>query len=67
MRKIISLFVIALLSFNVYAAEDKAPKKPETKKVCVDEKQKNGQVKQVCKTIKTHKKLEGTKVPDQKK
>jgi hypothetical protein len=34
------------------------------KKVChVDEKTK----KEVCKNVKTHKKLEGTKVPDKKK
>ena len=58
------IFIVALL-LPVYAyAETKAP---ETKKACVDEKQKNGQVKQVCKTIKTHKKLEGTTVPNQKK
>jgi len=66
MHRIISLLVIALLSFNVYGGEDKTPKKPETKKVCVDERQKNGQVKQVCKTIKTHKKLEGTAIPGKK-
>jgi len=34
----------------------------ETKKVCRAE-QKNGKKVQVCKTIKVHKKLEGTKVP----
>jgi hypothetical protein len=34
------------------------------KKVChIDEKTK----KEVCKNVKTHKKLEGTKVPDKKK
>jgi hypothetical protein len=36
----------------------------ETKKVChIDEKTK----KEVCKTIKVHKKLEGTAVPDKDK
>jgi hypothetical protein len=34
----------------------------ETKKVCRAE-QKNGKKVQVCKTIKVHKKLEGTTVP----
>jgi hypothetical protein len=34
----------------------------ETKRVCRAE-QKNGKKVQVCKTIKVHKKLEGTKVP----
>ena len=38
-----------------------------TKKVCVEERRNNGQVKQVCKTIKVHKKLDGTPVPNQKK
>lgn len=48
---------------------------PATKQVCKDSKDKNGKVvknkdgsaKQVCKTIKIHKKHEGTKVPDGKK
>ena len=44
--------VVAFLATNVYA-------EAELKKVCHD---KNG--KQVCKTIKVHKKLEGTKVPE---
>lgn len=39
----------------------------ETKKVCVDQKQKDGKTKQVCKDVKVHKKLEGTPVPPAKK
>ena len=35
----------------------------ESEKVCV----KNAQGKETCKTIKVHKKLEGTKVPEPKK
>lgn len=35
----------------------------ETEKVCI----KNAQGKETCKTIKVHKKLEGTKVPEPKK
>ena len=46
----------------------------ETKQVCVDVrdrsgqpvKDKNGKVKQNCKTMKKHEKLEGTKVPEKK-
>jgi hypothetical protein len=44
-----------------------ASEKPETKKVCVDTKDaKTGKEKQQCKTIKIHKKLEGTEVPVKK-
>lgn len=47
----------------------------EEKKVCIDVKDKDGKVvkdkagkpKQSCKTMKVHKKLEGTEVPGQKK
>jgi ABC-type transporter MlaC component len=47
----------------------------KTKQVCKDVvdkqgkpvKNKDGSVKQACKTIKVHKKLEGTPVPDKKK
>lgn len=47
---------------------------PETKKVCVDVKDKDGKpvknkdgsVKQQCKDVKVHKKHEGTKVPEKK-
>ena len=39
----------------------------ETKKVCVMQKdQKTGKEKEVCKDVKVHKKLEGTKVPEKK-
>lgn len=39
----------------------------ETKRVCVDQTDpKTKQTKQVCKDVKVHKKLEGTKVPDKK-
>jgi hypothetical protein len=39
----------------------------ETKKVCIEQKQKDGKMKNVCKDVKVHKKLEGTPVPGQKK
>jgi len=55
--KTIILAIVMSLSTAVYAAA-------ETKKVCtVDEKTK----KEVCKTIKVHKKVEGEKVPEPKK
>jgi hypothetical protein len=39
----------------------------ETKRICVEQKDaKTKKPKQVCKEIKVHKKLEGTKVPDKK-
>jgi hypothetical protein len=63
-------FILALtLAFAVpaYAAENN---KPETKRVCKDVvqngkvvKNKDGSTKQECRTIKIHKKHEGTKVP----
>lgn len=52
--------VIALtFSLNTFA-------EAELKKVCHDKTVK-GKVTQVCKTVKVHKKLEGTKVPEKKK
>jgi hypothetical protein len=58
MKTIIALFALALASTAFATAEPK--KAPETKRVCkVDEKTK----KEVCKTIKIHKKVEGSKVP----
>ena len=71
MKKIILALALALGSQFVIAEE---PKK-ETKRVCVDVKDSQGKdvidpktkkVKQNCKEIKQHKKLEGTKVPEKK-
>lgn len=59
----ISLFAISSVS---YAAEEKK-KQPETKKACVMQKDaKTGKEKEVCKNVKVHKKLDGTKVPEKK-
>jgi hypothetical protein len=64
-----SLVLALALTFSVpvFAAETG---KPETKKVCKDVvkdgkpvKNKDGSVKQECRTVKIHKKHEGTKVP----
>ena len=62
MKALITSIMMALVIMPAYA-----DKEPETKRVCVEEKDaKSGKVKEVCKTIKIHKKLEGTKVPDKK-
>jgi hypothetical protein len=63
------LLAVLLVAFTSVAFAE-----PHTKEVCKDKKNANGQVVkgkdgkpvQVCKTIKIHKKHEGTKVPDKK-
>jgi hypothetical protein len=51
----VTVLLSAVLVFQIHAAE--------TKKVCNTQKDKKGKEVQVCKEIKTHKKLDGTKVP----
>jgi azurin len=71
MKKLLTLLLVAAFAVPVMAAEDA----PKTKQVCKDTigkdkkpvKNKDGSVKQTCKTIKVHKKHEGTKVPEKKK
>lgn len=59
MKKTIALLSLLAMT-SVFAAEEK--------KVCVKEfDNKTKKEKEVCKTIKVHKKLEGTKIPDKKK
>lgn len=72
-----NILVASLVAFGLTfsgAAMAQAPK--ETRKVCVDVKDKAGKPvidaktkkpKQNCKEMKVHKKLEGTKVPEKKK
>jgi hypothetical protein len=71
MKKLLIALSLALAGQFVQA--DTPPK--ETKKICVDVKDKEGkevidpktkQVKQNCKQVKQHKKLEGTDVPVKK-
>ena len=71
MKKI--LLVLALALSSGFATASEPPK--ETKKICVDVKDKEGKevidpktkkVKQNCKEVKQHKKLEGTDVPVKK-
>ena len=64
-----SMCVFLAISCNSLAFAE-----PETKRVCIDVKDKDGKVakdakgnaKQSCKQVKIHKKLEGTKVPEKK-
>jgi hypothetical protein len=51
---LLSLFLV----FQIHAQE--------TKKVCNKQKDSKGKEVQVCKEVKIHKKLDGTKVPDKK-
>lgn len=71
MKKLLALLLAAAFIAPVMAADEA----PATRKVCVDVqgkdgkpvKNKDGSVKQDCKTVKAHKKHEGTKVEDAKK
>lgn len=68
MNKLLATIFVSLfaLSTSVYAEEVKK-KAPETKKVCIMKKdEKTGKEKEVCKQVKEHKKLDGTKVPEKK-
>ena len=66
MKQLLTIIALVLAS-TAYAGG-------ETKEVCEDVKDKagnvvknkDGSVKQVCKTIKIHKKVEGEKVPEKK-
>ena len=67
------LLVLALALGSEFAVASEPPK--ETKRICVDVKDKEGKevidpktkkVKQNCKEVKQHKKLEGTDVPVKK-
>lgn len=66
-QSILIAALIAVFSLPSFA-------EPRTKEVCKDVvgkdgkpvKNKDGSTKQQCKTIKVHKKLDGTKVPDKK-
>ncbi len=71
MKKLV--LILALLLSSQFVIADEPPK--ETKRICVDVKDKEGRevidpktkkVKQNCKEVKQHKKLEGTDVPVKK-
>lgn len=66
MKTLFAILISAMFAMPVMA---EAPKTKEVCKDVVDKngkpvKNKDGSVKQQCKTIKVHKKAEGTKVPD---
>ena len=59
MKTLLALLLTAAFAMPVMAAEEA----PKTKKACVMQKDaKTGKEKEVCKTIKIHKKHEGTAV-----
>jgi hypothetical protein len=55
LRMAVTVLLSAVLVFQIHAAE--------TKKVCHAEKDRKGKEVQVCREVKVHKKLDGTKVP----
>jgi hypothetical protein len=57
-RMAITVLLSLVLAFQIHAQE--------TKKVCNKQKDNKGKEVQVCKEIKIHKKLDGTKVPEKK-
>lgn len=62
------LAVGSMILFLLFAPLTKAAFGAEEKEVCVKETDsKTKKQKEVCKTIKVHKKLEGTAIPDKKK
>jgi hypothetical protein len=59
MKQLILALAITLFGASSFAVE--------TKKVCVEQTDaKTKKIKEVCKDVKIHKKLEGTAVPDKK-
>lgn len=70
-----AMLVVGALFASIAFGTVYADEKKETKKVCVDVKDKEGKpvkdakgnVKQNCKEMKVHQKLEGTPVPEKKK
>jgi hypothetical protein len=55
LRMVGTVFLSLFLVFNIHAGE--------TKKVCNAQKDKKGKEVEVCREVKVHKKLDGTKVP----
>lgn len=66
MKKLLVLVVAGLISVTAYAAETKEVCKDVLDKKGAVVKNKDGSNKQTCKTIKVHKKFEGTEVPAKK-
>lgn len=66
MKKIVALLAIAVSGLAFAGGEMKEVCEPAKDKAGKVIKDKDGKDKQVCKTIKVHKKVEGTKVPEKK-
>jgi hypothetical protein len=67
MKYILPIALALFASASIACEEKKKEVVPETKRVCVMQKDQKTQVeKEVCRVIKVHKKLEGTKVPEKK-
>ena len=68
-----SFFIVALMLI-LFVLASVLPAQAETTQVCIDVKDRSGQtvkdskgkIKQNCKTMKKHEKLEGTQVPEKK-
>ena len=61
------LVILGMFLFLLFGPLTHAAFAAEEKKVCVKElDSKTKKEKEVCKTIKVHKKLEGTKIPEKK-
>jgi hypothetical protein len=56
MKRLLTLILSATLAGNAVAG-------PEVKQVCHNKTEKNGKTTKICKTIKVHKKLNGTAIP----
>lgn len=71
MKKLLLAVCLSALHISAVAADAPPKEAPKTKQVCTDVKGKDGKPvvnkdgtnKQTCKTIKIHKKYEGTEVP----
>jgi len=55
LRMALTVLLSVVLVFQIHAAE--------TKKICNAQKDRKGKEVQVCRDVKVHKKLDGTKVP----
>lgn len=63
MKKLLIALTIVVWSLVGYQVVQAA----ETKRTCITQKDpKTGKEKEVCKNVKVHKKLDGTKVPEKK-
>jgi len=61
------MIVFGMILFLLFGPLTHAAFAAEEKKVCVTQTDpKTKKDKQVCRTVKVHKKLEGTKIPDKK-